>query len=133
MESRGDIPALLHDLGLKGEAVEIGVRDGDFSKWILDNWDGQRLHMVDPWMKQDGVLYNDVSNRDQAHQDSLYEGVKGWMEANHPTRHALHRAYSVDAAAAFPDETFDFVYVDARHDYAGVMEDLRAWWPQPQP
>jgi len=24
----------------------------------------------------------------------------------------------------------DYVYVDARHDYAGVKEDLEAWWPK---
>jgi len=26
-------------------------------------------------------------------------------------------------------QLFDFIYIDARHDYAGVLEDLRAWWP----
>lgn len=22
------------------------------------------------------------------------------------------------------------IYVDARHDYCGVMDDLNAWWPK---
>ena len=30
----------------------------------------------------------------------------------------------------YPDEYFDFVYVDARHDRLGVMDDLHAWWPK---
>lgn len=30
----------------------------------------------------------------------------------------------------FADGTFDFIYVDARHDRLGVLEDLQAWWPK---
>eukprot|EP00906_Rhabdomonas_costata_P024264 RCo034906 len=30
----------------------------------------------------------------------------------------------------FPDESLDWIYVDARHDYAGVSEDLRLYWPK---
>eukprot|EP00392_Amoebophrya_sp_AT5.2_P007383 g7397.t1 len=32
--------------------------------------------------------------------------------------------------AHFPDGYFDFIYVDARHDYKGVFEDLELWWPK---
>ena len=28
------------------------------------------------------------------------------------------------------DESFDFIYVDARYDYPGVKEDLETWWPK---
>lgn len=28
------------------------------------------------------------------------------------------------------DEYFDFIYVDARHDFKGVYEDLITWWPK---
>ena len=28
------------------------------------------------------------------------------------------------------DGFFDFIYVDARHDFKGVYEDLVAWWPK---
>jgi Methyltransferase domain len=37
---------------------------------------------------------------------------------------------SLSAALLIPDDSVDFVYVDARHDYCGVMEDLLAWWPK---
>jgi predicted O-methyltransferase YrrM len=26
--------------------------------------------------------------------------------------------------------SFDFVYIDARHDYASALEDIRDWWPK---
>lgn len=38
------------------------------------------------------------------------------------------RMYTSDAAAHFENETLDFVYVDARHDYCGAMEDLELFW-----
>ena len=42
----------------------------------------------------------------------------------------LVRQFSPTAAASFPDGFFDFVYVDARHDYASVLADLLAFWPK---
>ena len=29
-----------------------------------------------------------------------------------------------------PDAALDFVYIDGRHDFAGVTEDLVSWWPK---
>jgi predicted O-methyltransferase YrrM len=40
------------------------------------------------------------------------------------------RDYSPKAAHYFPDEFFDFVYIDARHDYSSVLSDLLAFWPK---
>ena len=56
------------------------------------------------------------------------------METNFPGRYALHRNYSVTVAQQFLQESsnqplFDFIYLDARHDYEGIKEDLEAWWP----
>jgi hypothetical protein len=62
MKSRGDIPELLNQLGLLGEAVEVGVREGDLSQWILSHWRGRKYHLVDPWLEQDQKIYQDISN-----------------------------------------------------------------------
>ncbi len=40
---------------------------------------------------------------------------------------------STEAAAIIVDETFDVVYIDARHDYRSVAEDINAWWPKVKP
>lgn len=37
------------------------------------------------------------------------------------------------AALLFPDESLDFVFVDADHRYESVTADLRAWWPKIRP
>lgn len=62
LKDRADIPNLLNDMGLLGTAVEVGVRDGDHSFWILSHWKGKMLYMVDPWIEQDSKVYNDISN-----------------------------------------------------------------------
>jgi hypothetical protein len=42
----------------------------------------------------------------------------------------LIKGFSVEVAAEFPDEFFDFVYIDADHTYAAVRADILAWWPK---
>lgn len=37
---------------------------------------------------------------------------------------------SVEASKRFPDEYFDYVYIDAQHEYDSVLRDLRAWFPK---
>ena len=40
---------------------------------------------------------------------------------------------STEAASIILDETVDVVYIDARHDYRSVAQDIDAWWPKVRP
>jgi hypothetical protein len=46
----------------------------------------------------------------------------------------VHRALSsMEASACYENESLDFVFIDASHDFASVLADLRAWWPKVKP
>ena len=40
------------------------------------------------------------------------------------------KEWSIPAALQFPDEYFDFVYIDGDHSYTAVLQDLKAWGPK---
>ena len=47
----------------------------------------------------------------------------GWPHA------VVRRQFSEAAVHAFRDGQLDFIYVDARHDYLGALQDMLLWWP----
>ena len=40
------------------------------------------------------------------------------------------RGLSAEAAKLYKDDSLDFVFIDAGHDYPDVHADLEAWWPK---
>jgi hypothetical protein len=68
----------------------------------------------------------------QALQDNLYEHTKSILKP-YEKKLVYLRNYTVDAAKIIANESLDFIYVDARHDYCGVMEDLLLYWPKVRP
>jgi hypothetical protein len=124
--ARDELPALLNARDLLGRGAEIGVKLGAYSDELLTNWHGSELISIDPWLSADPEEYVDRSNVSQEEFDSYYERTCQRLAA-HGSRSSIWRMTSVQAAARVADHSLDFVYIDARHDYDSVLEDLEAW------
>jgi hypothetical protein len=130
--SRDELPALLNARGLLGRGAEIGVKLGKYSDELLSNWRGEELVSIDPWLSADPEEYVDRSNVSQDEFDRYYEETRERL-SRHGSRSTIWRLTSVEAAERVPDHSFDFVYIDARHDYDSVKEDLEAWCAKVRP
>ena len=109
--------------------VEIGVAEGEFSQKILDIVRPKRLHLVDPWIHQDGPDYEaDPNNVPSDEHDARFQAVQarfaGAIEAGGVV---LHRTFSVEAAKTFADGSLDWIYIDAMHTFEAVKADLEAY------
>ena len=68
---RDDLISDLKNLIPSGKGVEIGVFKGEFSKHILNNWEGT-LYMVDVWRPL-GDEYEDSSEKPEQEFSTGYE------------------------------------------------------------
>jgi Methyltransferase domain len=128
IESRDQFPFLLNEMGLVGIGVEVGVQKGVYAKFLLDNWKGEKLYLVDAWRQ---FKSNEVSVDNPDRNVQLNNFAETFMNTYfHYDKAVIIKDLSVSASHIFPDGFFDFIYVDAAHDEINVMKDLEAWYPK---
>jgi Methyltransferase domain len=132
LASRDELPELLNRRRLDGAGVEVGVNRGRFSETVLRRWRGRKLISVDPWAEAPSEDYVDVANVAQSQHERFYEQTVERL-GKFGERSAIWRTTSVEAAARIEPRSLDFVYLDARHDYASVRQDLEAWFDKLRP
>jgi hypothetical protein len=109
-----------------GQAVELGVKTGEFSQEILSHWRGS-LHMIDAW-RHFPSGYDDIANvATMEHFHFMGLAVQKIMD--HRERAIVTRALGFQVARTLKEEQFDWVYIDAAHDEENVLHDLYDWWP----
>lgn len=109
------LPTRMHLLGCLprgGVAAEIGVAFGDFTKEILARNKPEKLHLVDAW-DTDRFRRGLAQIREQFSSQIS----RGTIEIN--------QGLSTDRLAEFPDDYFDWVYIDTDHSYATTRQELR--------
>lgn len=93
-------------------AVEIANSNKDISFYCVDSWEGSIEH----------ERYNiDTSNLYDIFLDNM-SPLKKYFKAL--------KSSSLQAAKQFEDESLDFVFIDASHEYEDVRDDIRAWFPK---
>ena len=109
--------------------VEIGVFKGEFSRAILEKWNGT-LYLIDPWRELSDEEYLDSSNH-KNHQDAFLQtmnSIKGFE-----SRAFMLRGLGEELVHLFKDNSLDYIYIDGNHDYDHAKQDLKLWWPKLRP
>lgn len=102
--------------------AEIGVWKGDFSKRILKITQPKVLYLIDAWKSEIINDNSDTKNLTQNDFDLLYSNVLKKFSNNDNVK--ILRQNSKEALETFPDEYFDWIYIDASHHYENVLQDL---------
>lgn len=111
----------------KGIGVEVGVLFGQFSKEILELWDG-KLYMVDIW---NDINFGYIDNNNHINYENnlpilkTLENLRGLED-----RGIMIRATSKEASLLFQNNSLDFVHIDANHSYESTKEDIELWYPK---
>ena len=105
---------------------EIGVRNGrNFIKMIKH--DSTLAVAVDSWI-DDGILARNDKRYTQKELDNQYNELKESLKDKPFVK--IIRDYSFNAVKQFPDECFDFIYIDADHTFEGCYQDIIDWYPK---
>lgn len=130
LRTRNNLGALLQKRNFT-DGAEVGVQKGYHAKTLLQNWKScKSFKLIDLWAHQKN--YEEGANVDDAAQEGHYQETKKLLEPFKDKTEFL-RMLSVEAAQKIPDRSLDFVYIDARHDYCGVREDIQAYYPKLRP
>eukprot|EP00854_Cymbomonas_tetramitiformis_P016227 gene16227-19257_t len=131
LQERVELGVLCEALGLK-VGLEIGVQRAEFTREILEKWKSfEKMYLLDPWEAQ--TNYVDIANKNNdEHEKILRQAKKNVAPFQNAASDKIEfiRGYSNTKANMFDDLSLDYVYVDARHDYCGVSEDISLYWPK---
>lgn len=109
--------------------AEIGVWEGSFAYHTLLQKQPLSLYLIDPWDLCSATSDPDGGKDSQEHRrarEKTYENICEVFSA-YPNVHII-KMRSDEAAPSFPDQFFDYIYVDGDHSYQGVMLDLTTYF-----
>lgn len=110
--------------------VEVGVKEGRLSAAVLKNLPATNVIAIDPWAPVPNS-HEDYSGWDFADIERQFWDNVG----EHKERVEMMRDTSLIAASILDGWvhsgglSIDMVFIDASHDYANVIADIKAWWP----
>ena len=108
--------------------IEIGSWLGQSAAYmateIANSNKNIEFHCVDLW----------ESNEEYKDQEVVKENkfFETFLKNIHPVKNYIKpiKAASLTAVTQFEDEYFDFIFIDAAHDYENVKKDIKAWFPK---
>ena len=114
-----------------GVFVEVGSWKGRSAAFlgveIFNSGKPIKLYCVDTWK-------GSIEHQDMAciTNDSLYTEFSNNIKILESVLTPI-RLPSIEAAQQFEDNSIDFVFIDASHEYEDVKADIAAWYPKVKP
>jgi hypothetical protein len=120
---RNQFGFFLNEQGLLGNGIEIGVAEGNYSEKLLKSSNLRKLYLLDTWeVSMSGM------NADPYGEARYKRVIKKMKE--YGDRVEIIRGNSLVEFNRFPDCHFDFIYLDANHEYEYIKLDLKNWYPK---
>lgn len=118
---------LIEILPKGGVGIEVGVFKGDFSWVILDIAEPKMLYMLDRF---EGYARSGDKDGENIEVVDLHLHYTLFMKHQFNLPNATLLKDDTSVIADFPNDFFDFAYIDADHSYGGVKHDLNAIYPK---
>jgi hypothetical protein len=113
---------------------EVGVWQGQLSRWLLNCLPYCKLHLVDIWQHpgEESTWFKDGDRfaKSPQEQHDIHRELVENLCLQFAPRAVMHTMPSVEAAGLFSYGQLDLCFIDAAHDKASVCEDIRAWLPK---
>ena len=126
--------AMLEKMPKGGVVAEIGVWNGDFSAAILEVCQPKSLTLIDPWdllAGQASETWTHDKHEDAEAMRQMYASVTDRYAAYPEV--AIQRGFSAEVLETYPDNHFDWVYIDGNHLYDFVRRDVEISFDKVRP
>jgi hypothetical protein len=106
------------------KGVELGVDRGEYSEILCQNNPQATIYGVDPWISE-AYEKDTYINEKQDYFNGCFEETKQKLLPYKNYR--IVRKTSAEALNDFEDNSLDFVYIDANHDFPNFVFDIHNW------
>lgn len=112
--------------------VEIGVFKGPTFKHLVTSCPNLQLIGVDVFYPDKDWRRQNITTTEELNKQPPTRWYQGLIEfaEQYPDRAILWRDFSNKAHTRVKDDTLDFVFIDASHDFDSVYEDIELWSPK---
>ena len=123
---RKELYQLFAELGYT-TGCEIGLSKGKNAQTMFEYIPNLKLYGVDPYKEHPQSSYK-ATTLSRNWDDNYQERIKRQAQDRIQDKNAIIiEKFSEDAVKDIPDNSLDFVYIDADHSYDFVMQDMIIW------
>ncbi len=111
--------------------VEVGTFLGRSASYmaveIINSNKDIKFDCIDTWEGSEGLMEHESIKAGTLYEDFL-KNVDSVKHIINPVR-----LTSYDASQKYDDNSLDFIFIDASHDYENVKLDINSWYPKLKP